>query len=446
MKFLRLVLLLFLGAGTARAGTVTGVVRNGTSGKVAAGVDVILIQLQGGMNSVASTKTDAQGNYKLDNPNLGTQPMLIRAVYRGVMFHQPVVPGTTKVDVTVYEPTSDAKTVKVGSRVIVFQPNNDNLLVGEEYSLQNGSQPPLAYFNEKGDFDFHIPEGAQLSQVSSWGPAGMPVVQGTIDRGQGHYAIAYAFQPGDNGVRLAYQVPYAANQTHMKFDSPYAVQRVMLVTPPSVKVESDGFVAAGTEQGFNLYSRDVVPAGLPFDVNISGSAPPPSASAQGGDPQGQGQDQVNGREAGAAIQTMPNRLDSLKWILIVGFAALFALGITMIWRRPLAVVADGMPDVVPPASRPSGPRAGRKQAAPSRAAPLPTATSTAVPADANPQAPARTAETGGPVEAAVERSLDGLKDKMFRLELRHQAGTISDEEYARERSRTEQVLRELLRG
>jgi hypothetical protein len=50
------------------------------------------------------------------------------------------------------------------------------------------------------------------------------------------------------------------------------------------------------------------------------------------------------------------------------------------------------------------------------------------------------------VEREVEQSLDGLKDKLFRLELRRQAGTISDEEYARERNRTEQVLRELVRG
>ena len=56
-----------------------------------------------------------------------------------------------------------------------------------------------------------IPDGAQLSQVSSWGPSGMPVVQGTIDRGKQKYAIAYAFQPGDNGVRMSYQVPYPTN-------------------------------------------------------------------------------------------------------------------------------------------------------------------------------------------------------------------------------------------
>jgi len=71
------------------------------------GVDVLLIQLQGGMNVVASTKTDAQGLYHIDNAAIGAGPMLIRAVYRGVFFHQPLTPGTSTVDVTIYEPTTN---------------------------------------------------------------------------------------------------------------------------------------------------------------------------------------------------------------------------------------------------------------------------------------------------------------------------------------------------
>jgi len=50
------------------------------------------------------------------------------------------------------------------------------------------------------------------------------------------------------------------------------------------------------------------------------------------------------------------------------------------------------------------------------------------------------------LDAAVGTSLDALKDQMFRLELRRQAGTISEEEYAQERARAEKVLRELVRG
>ena len=50
------------------------------------------------------------------------------------------------------------------------------------------------------------------------------------------------------------------------------------------------------------------------------------------------------------------------------------------------------------------------------------------------------------VDAAVNTSLDSLKDTLFRLELRRQAGTISEEEYAQERARAEKVLRDLVRG
>jgi hypothetical protein len=50
------------------------------------------------------------------------------------------------------------------------------------------------------------------------------------------------------------------------------------------------------------------------------------------------------------------------------------------------------------------------------------------------------------LNAAVATSLEYLKDQLFRLELRHQAGTILDEEYASERARAEKVLRDLVRG
>ena len=47
---------------------------------------------------------------------------------------------------------------------------------------------------------------------------------------------------------------------------------------------------------------------------------------------------------------------------------------------------------------------------------------------------------------APRASLDGLKELIFKLELRKQAGTISDEEYAAERARAEKILRDLVRG
>ena len=50
------------------------------------------------------------------------------------------------------------------------------------------------------------------------------------------------------------------------------------------------------------------------------------------------------------------------------------------------------------------------------------------------------------IKQEVDTNLDSLKDTLLRIELRRQAGTITDEEYARERGRAEQLLRELVQG
>jgi hypothetical protein len=67
-----------------------------------------------------------------------------------------------------------------------------------------------------------------------------------------------------------------------------------------------------------------------------------------------------------------------------------------------------------------------------------------------PPNPAGASGANGDALTALDRStavsLDALKDQLFRLELRRQAGTISEEEYARERAKAEQVLRDLVRG
>src|SRR4029077_12936828 len=157
-------LFLILAAGVASAGTLTGVVRNGTSGAPGAGLDVILIQLQGGMQPVATVKSDAQGSFHFDRPELGGAPMLVRVQYRGVNYHQPVPPGTSSIEVQVFEPTDKPSSVQVTTRAIVLQPQGTSLLVGEEYSIQNNTQPPVAYYRPEGTFEFTLPDGAQLSQ------------------------------------------------------------------------------------------------------------------------------------------------------------------------------------------------------------------------------------------------------------------------------------------
>jgi len=421
---LSVVALLLLASAAARAGTVSGVVHNGTNNnKIAPGVDVLLIQLQGGMSVVASTKTDADGRFHFDNPGIGQGPMLIRAVYRGVFFHQPLTPGTSNVDVTVYEPTTNPAAIQVPLRLLVFQPNGDKLMVGEEYSVQNNSSPPAAYFKQDGNFEFTIPQGAEIDQVSTFGPSGMPVRQGTIDKGKGRYAISYAFQPGQNGVRISYIVPYTGNQAQIRESSTYDAQRVLLVIPPTMQVASTGFNAAGTEQGYNVFSKESLKAGTGFDVSVSGTAPPPAEASASSSP-----DQVNGRDSSpeTTIETAPARIGDEKWILLGGLAAIFAVGVGLLLRKPI-------PDVASAPAPPPAPKGRKAQRAAQAAQAKAAATAPAPP----------------PVERVtqeVNSSLDSLKDTLLRLELRRQAGTITDADYALERGRAEQLLRDLVQG
>ena len=245
-----LAILLCCASLIASAGTLQGTVRNGTTGQPAAGVDVILIQLQGGMQPVENTKTDAQGHFQFTHPQIGAAPMLVRAVYRGVNYHEPIPPGKTTAEVQVFEPTDKAGTFAIAARAVILQPNATDLLVGEEYSIENKTQPPMAYFHQNGSFVFALPDGAQLSQVSAAGASGMPVVQGTIDKGKGLEAIDFPFRPGESNVRVSYKVPYAGSETKLRISSPYAVARLAVFAPPGVTDHGRRFFSRRAGTGF----------------------------------------------------------------------------------------------------------------------------------------------------------------------------------------------------
>jgi hypothetical protein len=411
-------------APLARAGTVDGTVKNGTTGKLSVGTEVILIQLQGGMQPVAKTKTDGQGHYHFDNPQLGTGPMLLRVVYGGVNYHEPLTPGKTTADVEVFEPTTKPDAFSVANHAVILQTNGNELMVGEEYMITNKTQPPVAFYREDGSFNFNLPDGAEFSQASAWGAANMPVVQGTIDKGKDKMAIAFPFRPGESGVRLAYKMPYPGNHLMLRNISPYATQKLIIAAPPAIQIAGAGISPAGQDQGFNVYTMDNVAANAPVDITVSGTAPMPAANAaqesSGGADNSQNPS-VNSRAgdsgsdaASVTATAIPARLDSLKWVLTGGFASIFVLGFVYLWMRPQSSGAEIS---------------------------APVAVTQAVAAGPGP-AVTKVAD----VHREVSGSMDELKDRMFRLELRHQAGTIAEEEYLRERARLEQTIRGLVQG
>jgi hypothetical protein len=214
----------------------------------------------------------------------------------------------------------------------------------------------------------------------------------------------------------------------VKISTIYPGGRLIVVAPPTVQVSGQGLAAGGQEQGMSLYGRDDVPAGTIVALNLSGTAPPPDTSGSADQDQlGRDAQQGGGEAAGVGIQQVPGRLDVLKWPVIIGFVCIFALGAILLARKPVVAVAGGVTaEENVPATKPQK----AKSAANSKPA----------------SAPSNGAASLADADTVIGTSLDALKERLFRLELRHQAGTISEEEYAQERARAEKVLRDLVRG
>jgi len=135
---------------------------------------------------------------------------------------------------------------------------------------------------------------------------------------------------------------------------------------------------------------------------------------------------------------VPGRLDAMKWPLLGGFVVVFG-AFAYLLSRKMVVPVEGVEVAAAVGATATG-KAKKSKAQPASA-----------PAPVSPAAPAAKAPSNGPaslsdVDAVIGTSLDALKERLFRLELRHQAGTITEEDYAQERAKAEKVLRDLLRG
>jgi hypothetical protein len=402
-------------ASATLAGTVHGSVINRTTGKPVPNTDVDLLSPTQGMALLASVKTDAQGQFTATNDAIGAGPVLLRATYQGVSFNAFLPPGRPQVDVEVFDVTKDPKTIAPSSHVIIFQPRDGKLIGAEEYNVKNSSQPPVAYFRTEGNFEFAIPDKAALQNVTATSSLGMDVRQASIDKGKGLYAIAYAFRPGETNIRLSYELPYLGNSASLKLPAVYPGVRMLLVAPPGVTLTGDGINPAGQEQGMNVFLHEALPAKGALSVSVSGIGSPQAAEAADAQDQQQGQE-GNSRTQGPQVDVAPPRIDDLKWPMLFGLVALFTLGAILLSRKQVVVAPAAEEEDRAPAQSKKAAKAARQQSSVEA------------------------------VKESVNASLDSLKEDVFRLELRKQAGTISEEDYAREKSRVEKLLRDLVRG
>jgi hypothetical protein len=132
-----LVVTLFLAllfSALASAQTLTGTVKNATTDKPAAGDDVVLLKLGEGMEEAGRTKTDSQGrfSFKLDDAQT---PHLVRAIHQEVTYHRMAPPGTTSVELEVYDAAKKVDGITVVADIMRVQADQGQLVVVREFGV-----------------------------------------------------------------------------------------------------------------------------------------------------------------------------------------------------------------------------------------------------------------------------------------------------------------------
>jgi len=408
----------------AAAQTLTGTVKNSTTGKPAAGDDVVLLKLGGGMEEAGRTKTDSKGqfSFKLDDDK---SPHLVRAIHDGVTYHRMAPPGTTSVEIEVFDAAKKVAGVEVVADIFRIETDQGKLVVVREFGVQNTSQPPRTQMNDH-NIEFYIPEGAQI--IADSGSAttenGNPLKTAPVQESEkNRYSFIFPLRPGLTRFELAYQLPYTGSAT-VEPRSIYALQHFVVMLPKTMQ-----FTASAPAAGFKLIdypqepeaavqvaSNTKVGENLAFKVSGEGTLQAPQEAGQGGGAQ------ANNNRPGGGIGPpidAPDPLQQYRWWILGGFAAVLLIGGVLVASR-----------------QQSAARAlARQNAASAQPAFQP------LPQDDRPpaEAPVRPAPAGAPPRPA-NALLDALKEEIFQLEVERRQGQISQEEYEKAKSALDQTL------
>jgi hypothetical protein len=413
-----------LALASAAAQTLSGTVTNGTTGKPAAGDEVILINISNGMDVAANTKADSSGKFSFTLKDGPGAPHLIRAVHQGVTYHQMAPPGTSSVDVQVYDVVKKVDGLSVTADVSRFQADGGTLQGTRLFAVNNASAPAKTQMNDH-NFEFYLPEGAKIEQSQAKAPNGQPIAAEAAPQAEkNRYAVVFPLRPGETQIQVEYTLPYSGS---LKVDPKplYPAEHLVVVLPKAMKFAAANAAQFQSMQDPNQGDTVVevaqqVQAGQSLGFTLTGTGTISEAPAQvaSGAAQQQGRDTRPGGGLGVPIDA-PDPLQKYQMWILGGFAVILAIGAyVVIKRQPATAAATASTAGLAALSTPV--------AAPRSKAPH----GVAVPVAA-------------PVVTAASKSavlLEALKDEMFQLELERKQGKITQAEYEKARAALDQTL------
>jgi hypothetical protein len=421
----------------ASAQTLTGTAKNSTTGKPAAGDEVVLLSLGQGMEEAGRTKTDAKGHFsfKLD----GQGPHLVRVIHQEVPYHRMAPPGTTSVEVEVYDVGNKVEEIEVVADIMRFQAAQGQLQVERTFAVTNNSKPPRTQMNEH-NLEFYVPEGATVTEGQAMTAGGQPVKSAPVpeDNSKTKYAFLFPLRPGETRFNVVYSVPYTGN-ANIDPKTVYPLEHFVAIAPKSMEFSpapgANYQVAPFPGQpDANVEVASNMQVGQNMAFKLSGEGTLASQADENGQPSPGSSAQNESRPGGGLGPPIdaPDPLQKYRWWILGGFAAVLIIGGVFVASRQQAANRD----------RAKGKTLPSLEEDEQFVAAEPSAGREIRPSDA------RLSESR-PQPAAPRRSsamlLEALKEEIFELEVEHKQGRISQQEYESAKAALDQTLQRALK-
>ena len=120
-------------------------------------------------------------------------------------------PGTTSVDIDVFDVGKKIDGISVTADVMRFQVENGQLEVVRLFAVNNESKPPRTQMNDH-NFEFYLPEGAKVAQGMAKTANGNPLNAAPVPQAEkGRYAFIFPLRPGETQFQVQYALPYSGS-------------------------------------------------------------------------------------------------------------------------------------------------------------------------------------------------------------------------------------------
>ena len=434
---IRVVLVALLLTSFSAAQTLTGKVKNSTSGKPSAGDEVIVFKLGHGMEESGRAKTDAAGqfSFRLDDPQ---SPHLVRAIHQGMTYHRVAVPGTTSVAIEVCDVATRVEGIQVVADIMRIQTTQGDILVTRDFGVRNTSNPPRTQMNER-NLEFYVPDGAHIigDSATATSENSNPLKSAPVpEREKNRYSFIFPLRPGFTHFEVAYQLPYSGS-VNLDPKSIDPLQNFVVILPKVLQ-----FHAAAGSTDFKLMNYPNHPdASVQVATNTRGKQNLAfSISGEGTLETGQQTGTRRSREsvensAGSAPRSdsnnrpggglgppvdAPDPLQKYRWWILGGSAALLLIGGVFVASRQQSTTRALRPQKRGPALL--TPMQEEDDYQPAEAGILEAKRT-------------RFAEGAGPTSGLM----DGIKKELFQIEVERKQGQISQTEYEKSKAALDQT-------